>query len=82
MQGQGQRIRRSLARLPQRVALRVYNVQGRLVKTLAEGIFPRGYHLVTWQGRDANESPVATGVYFYRLETDAKVLTQKMLRLK
>jgi len=66
----------------QRIALRVYNVQGRLVKTLAEGAYPRGYHSVIWQGRDAYDRPVATGVYFYRLETDAKTLTQKMIRLK
>jgi len=30
----------------QRIALRVYNIQGRLVKTLAEGAYPRGYHTV------------------------------------
>ncbi len=67
---------------PQRIALRIYNVQGRLVKTLAEGRYPAGYHTITWQGRDGNDTPVATGVYFYRLETDTKVLTQKMIRLK
>ncbi len=62
----------------QRVALRVYDVQGRLVATLAERSLPAGHHQVTWHGVDDNGSPVASGTYVYRLETETGVVTRKM----
>ena len=65
-----------------RISLKVYNVEGRVVATLADGQYPRGYHRVSWTGRDSKGVSVATGVYFYRLETENKVLTRKMMMLK
>jgi hypothetical protein len=64
------------------VALMVYSVDGRLVTTLADEVFPGGYHAVTWQGRDSRGNDVADGVYFYRLTTPEKTLTRKMLKLQ
>jgi len=66
----------------QRIALEVYSVEGRRVVTLAEGVYPRGYHSVVWHGTDGGGVEVSTGVYFYRLVTDEKILTRKMLLLK
>jgi hypothetical protein len=65
-----------------RISLKVYNVEGRVVATLADGQYPRGYHRVSWTGRDSKGVSVATGVYFYRLQTENKVLTRKMMMLK
>lgn len=67
---------------PQRITLEVFNVEGRSITTLARGVLPSGYHQVTWGGRDAEGREVSTGVYFYRLVTEDRVLTRKMLMLK
>ena len=49
------------------VTLRLYDVQGRLVRTLVEGIQPAGAHQVRWDGRDDSGRASASGVYFARL---------------
>ena len=70
--------------LPQssRVALAVFNVLGRKVKTLINEQMPAGTHTVVWDGREDNGNPVASGVYLYRLETGSSVFTRKMMLLK
>ena len=62
--------------------LEVYNVQGRLVKTLVEGQLEAGVHQVVWDGTDASGSQVATGVYMYRLTAGDRVETRKMSLVK
>ncbi|MCD4829375.1 MAG: T9SS type A sorting domain-containing protein [Candidatus Cloacimonetes bacterium] len=64
------------------VELTVYNVRGERVKTLVNGDMKPGDHTVTWQGSDDNGSPVASGVYFYRLQAGGNTETRKMLLLK
>ncbi|MCB1183010.1 T9SS type A sorting domain-containing protein [bacterium] len=62
---------------PGRVSLKVYNVRGELVDTLADGDMVVGPHAVTWEARDR-----ASGVYFYRLEAPGFTETRKMIMLK
>ena len=54
-----------------RARLSIYDLQGRLVTTLVDGIVPAGEHTVPWQGRTRHGSTVASGVYFYRLTTES-----------
>ncbi len=49
---------------PERITLKVYDGQGRIVTHLASGLFQPGYHEITW---DATAYPA--GVYVYQLET-------------
>ncbi len=44
----------------------VYDVQGRLVRTIADGSYEAGHQVVTWNGRDENRRAVPSGVYFIR----------------
>lgn len=53
------------------VMLRVYDVVGREVATLAEGIREAGYHTVVWNGQSISGTPMASGVYFFRLNAKA-----------
>jgi len=66
----------------QDVTLRIYNVEGRLVRTLIQGRQIAGNHSVMWKGRDDQGGTVASGLYFYRLNTDSGTLTRKMTLLK
>jgi hypothetical protein len=62
------------------VRLRVYDVNGRLVRTLADGDAPAGYlQEATWDGRDSEGSPVSSGIYYIRLESDLDVATEKVV---
>jgi hypothetical protein len=45
------------------VELRIVDMQGRLVRTLAHGVLPAGRHQAFWDGRDAAGRGVASGVY-------------------
>ena len=65
-----------------RVSLRVFDVSGRLVRTLAEGPYLAGRHTVSWDGRDASGKPVASGVYSYVLEGEREVAARKMVLLR
>lgn len=66
----------------QEVALRVYDLSGRLVKTLVQGITNAGAHEVVWKGDDANQRRVASGVYFVVLTNATQRLTEKVIFLR
>jgi hypothetical protein len=65
-----------------KVALRVYDVAGRPVNTLVDGWREAGSYTVTWNARDDNNNPVASGIYFYRLEAPGFSQVRKMVILK
>jgi len=65
-----------------RVILRVYDVQGRPVHTLFDGMQSAGEKTLAWDGRDDNGILVPSGVYFYRMETDGFSETRKMLLIR
>jgi hypothetical protein len=61
------------------VRLAVYDVRGRLVRLLADGVRPAGFHQESWDGRDRQGASVTSGVYFARLEAGGQVSTRKMV---
>ncbi len=64
------------------VRLDVYNSLGRLVRTLHDGRLEAGDHKVEWDGTTGIDSPVASGVYFYRLSSRDQSHSKKMVLLK
>ncbi len=64
------------------IEVSVYNVAGRLVRTLVEGEVESGRGQVVWDGRDAAGEKVASGVYFVRLSAERASRTRKMVLLK
>ncbi len=60
----------------------IFNIKGQKVKTLFKGNIEAGKHTAVWNGKDANEKPVSSGVYFYKLKAGKKELIRKMLMLK
>jgi hypothetical protein len=59
--------------------LELFDLQGRRVRTLADGLLPRGVTRVTWDGRDASGVRVRRGMYFARLRTPRVVRTARIL---
>ncbi len=64
------------------VNLQIFDVAGRLVRTLYRGSEVAGRHEKVWLGRDQAGRTVATGVYFYRLQAGTEVETRRMLLAK
>jgi len=64
------------------VRLDIYNMLGQKIKTLVDQTVIAGSYNVKWDGTDFNNHPVPSGVYFYRLETDAGVKERKMMLQK
>jgi hypothetical protein len=64
-----------------RVVLSVYDVTGRAVVTLIDGIVQAGRANVSWNGRSSFGIPIASGVYFVRLTTPVMERTAKLVHL-
>ena len=69
------------------VAIRIYNLDGRLVNTLELGRLPAGdysakHRAAYWNGRNFNGEHAASGTYFYVLEFEGEADTRKMILLK
>ncbi len=67
---------------PAAVRLAIYDVTGRLQRTLVDGLLPAGEHWVNWDGRDEAGSELASGVYFSRFEAGAVSEVRKLLLLR
>ncbi len=63
----------------ERVEVKVYDVTGRAVKTVANRVFAGGQeHVVTWDGTDEAGNRVRSGVYFYQLRTPTWASQKKL----
>lgn len=60
----------------------IYDVTGRLVRTLLNGPQPAGYGEVTWNGRDAAGEIAASGVYYVRLRSGGEERTRPVVHLR
>ena len=65
-----------------KVRLEIFNILGQRVRTLVDGKLPAGVRQVQWDGRNDAGSPVASGVYIYRLRAEDYVQSRKMLLLR
>jgi len=64
------------------VSLGVYDVTGKLVKTLAGGLIGPGVHNAVWDRTDNSGRRISNGTYFYRLAVDGKSVSSKAIVLK
>jgi len=62
--------------------LQVFDVTGRLVRTLLRGHRPEGSHQAVWDGRNDAGEAVRSGVYFSRLQVGSEVRTHSVTRLR
>jgi photosystem II stability/assembly factor-like uncharacterized protein len=64
------------------LSMRVVNVQGRVVKTLSDGVLPAGRHEATWNGTDASGRRVSPGIYFVMVDAQDRSARAKVLMLR
>jgi hypothetical protein len=64
------------------VKIEIFNVLGEKVKTLMDQHLKAGRQLVEWNGKDESGEEVASGVYFYRLQTKDFTETKKMVLIR
>jgi hypothetical protein len=67
---------------PETVSIKIYDVLGRLVKTLQQQNLPAGYHRLFWRGDDQSGARVGAGVYFVRLQAGKVATTKRLLLLR
>jgi hypothetical protein len=67
--------------LPSRAEVRlgVYDVAGREIAVLEDGVFAAGPHEVRWEGLGGGGMPLAAGVYFLRLDAAGETRKAKIL---
>ena len=65
-----------------RVDLAVYDVTGKLVRTLVSDNQGVNYYRIAWDGRDNSGKFVSSGVYFYKLTSGGFDKSMKMMYLK
>jgi hypothetical protein len=63
-------------------SLKIYNIRGQLVRTLLDEEKQAGHYSVVWDGKDNEDSPVSSGIYFYKLEGGNFEKTKKMVMIK
>jgi hypothetical protein len=64
------------------LSLDVYDLRGRLIRTLLEGLDSPATNEVIWDGRNDRGDLVASGVYLFRLVADEQSVTQRAVLLK
>ncbi|MCD4745563.1 MAG: T9SS type A sorting domain-containing protein, partial [Bacteroidales bacterium] len=67
---------------PCNVKLKIYCINGKLVKTLYSGALQSGIHIFTWNATNNNNNTVPNGIYFYKLERDNHNKIGKIVFLK
>jgi hypothetical protein len=66
----------------ERVSIAIYDATGRKIRVLTHGIRDAGWHPLAWNGCNEQGQPVASGVYFFLLQTDSGSRYQKIVVVK
>ncbi len=64
------------------VSLRIYNLQGQLVRTLVNQMQQAGRYAITWDGRNEHGQQVASGTFIYQLHAGNFLQSRKMALLR
>ncbi len=62
--------------------IKVYNLLGQEIAILVDQELPAGTYTAEWDGRDKNNTEVASGIYFYKLVAGDFIDTKKMMLVK
>ena len=65
-----------------KVAVRIYNSTGELVKTLVDGNMSAGFHQVTWDATDNSGNEISNGIYFCKMTAGTHTQMKKIILSK
>ncbi|MBN2544095.1 T9SS type A sorting domain-containing protein [bacterium] len=60
----------------------IYDIQGKLVRTLFKGDKGTGTHSITWNGKDENGNKVPSGTYFYKVQAGDELIAKQIILLE
>ncbi|MCD4681360.1 MAG: right-handed parallel beta-helix repeat-containing protein [Bacteroidales bacterium] len=64
------------------VLLKVFDIKGKEIRTLINGLLPKGLHQLCWDGSDESGNSVAEGIYLCHLQIGAQSKSKKIILLK
>ena len=64
------------------VNITIYDMMGRNVKTLINGLQKAGYRSVQWNATNSSNEPVSAGLYIYTIQSGNFLQTRKMVLVK
>ncbi len=64
------------------VTIVIYDLSGRMIKTLIAQNQQAGYHVVSWDGRDETGQEVSSGIFSCRVETSKYAINKKIVLVK
>ncbi len=64
------------------VRVEVFNIRGQRVKQIADDVFEKGNHRLTWHGDDDNGKTVGTGLYLFKLEANGRKSVKRAMMIK
>jgi hypothetical protein len=64
------------------IALEIYSMDGKLVRTLAKGEYSSGKHFISWDGMDETGISSSSGIYIAKLKVNGEELSIKMSYIK
>lgn len=64
------------------ITLEIFNIKGQKVRTLAQNKMHTGFHSIQWDGTNDQGIPLASGMYFYRLDTGKFRSVKKLVLMK
>lgn len=65
-----------------RINLSNYNSLGEKVSELINALQNRGEYNIFWNGKDANNQQLPSGIYLIKLQSDLSVVTKKAIKIK
>jgi flagellar hook assembly protein FlgD len=66
----------------QKINLSIYDVLGRKVRCIKDGMEKSGFYRITWDGRDGSGKRASSGVYFCKLETEDSKEIKKIILIR
>ena len=64
------------------VSINIYDLNGKLIDVVAQGIYAQGTHSVIWNGMNLNNESVSSGVYLYKLITPNETITRQLTLIR
>ena len=61
------------------VKIVIFDMTGKIIKTVANGEFSQGTNKVQWNGNTDSDAPAAAGVYYYRIEAGNSITTNRII---